>query len=155
MKTEIRTDHDPIHIILADDDDDDRLFFRDAIKEVKLNTVVIVVNDGVELMECLIKPDIHLPNLIFLDLNMPRKSGIECLKEIRSNSKLKNISIAIYSTSALEKDIDETFINGANIYIKKPNDFEALKDILTKVITINWQYHSLDLNKENFLFNIQ
>lgn len=86
---------------------------------------------------------------------MPRKSGIECLKEIRSNNKLKNLSIAIYSTSALEKDVEATFVNGANIYIKKPNDFEALKKILAKVITINWQYHTAGLNKENFLLYVE
>lgn len=147
--------HDALQIILADDDDDDRLFFKDAIEEVKVKTVVTMVNDGVELMDYLINPEIHLPNLVFLDLNMPRKSGMECLKEIRSNNKLKDLSIAIYSTSALEKDIEETFIKGANIYIKKPNDFEELKNILAKVITINWQYHTSGLNKENFLLNIQ
>ena len=147
--------HDALHILLADDDDDDRLFFKDAIEEVKVKTIVTMVNDGVELMNYLIKPEIHLPNLVFLDLNMPRKSGMECLNEIRSNNKLKDLSIAIYSTSALEKDIEEAFIKGANIYIRKPNDFEVLKNILTKVITINWQYHTSGLNKETFLLNIQ
>jgi len=147
--------HDALHILLADDDDDDRLFFKDAIEEVKVKTVVTMVNDGVELMDYLNKFDIQLPNLVFLDLNMPRKGGMECLKEIRSNNRLKDISIAIYSTSGLEKDIEETFVKGANIYIKKPNDFEVLKDILAKVITINWQYHTSGLNRENFLLNIQ
>ena len=80
---------------------------------------------------------------------------MECLKEIRSNHKLKDISIAIYSTSGLEKDIEESFIKGANIYIKKPNDFVELKNTLAKVININWQYHTSGLNKENFLLNIQ
>jgi len=147
--------HDALHILLADDDDDDRLFFKDAIEEVKVKTVVTMVNDGVELMDYLNKFDIQLPNLVFLDLNMPRKGGMECLKEIRSNNRLKDISIAIYSTSGLEKDIEETFVKGANIYIKKPNDFEELKNILAKVITINWQYHTSGLNRENFLLNIQ
>jgi CheY-like chemotaxis protein len=147
--------HDALHILLADDDDDDRLFFKDAIEEVKVKTVVNMVNDGVELMDYLNNSDTRLPHLIFLDLNMPRKGGMECLKEIRSNSKLKDLAIAIYSTSGLEKDIEETFVKGANIYIKKPNDFEELKSILAKVITINWQYHTSGLNKENFLLNIQ
>lgn len=147
--------HDALHILLADDDDDDRLFFKDAIEEVNVKTVVTMVNDGVELMDYLNKPEINLPNLIFLDLNMPRKGGMECLKEIRSNNKLKDLSIAIYSTSGLENDIEETFINGANIYIKKPIDFELLKNILTKVITINWQYHTSGLNRENFLLKIE
>lgn len=146
--------HDVLQILLADDDDDDRLFFKDAIEKVKVKTVVNMVNNGVELMEYLYNTDTRLPNLIFLDLNMPRKDGMECLKEIRSNHKLKDLTIAIYSTSALEKDIEETFVKGANIYIKKPNDFEELKSILDKVININWQYHTSGFNKENFLLNL-
>lgn len=150
--------HEELHILLADDDDDDRLFFKDAIEVVKVKTIVTMVNDGVELMDylnnSLIDSEMRLPNLLFLDLNMPRKDGMECLKEIRANSKLKDLSIAIYSTSGLEKDIEETFIRGANIYIKKPNDFEELKVILDKVININWQYHTSGFNKEHFLLNI-
>jgi len=147
--------HDALYLLIADDDDDDRLFFKEAIEASKVKTVLTMVNDGVELMNYLTKPEIHLPNLVFLDLNMPRKSGIECLIEIRNNNKFKDLSIAIYSTSAMEKDIEETFIKGANIYIKKPNDFQVLKNILAKVITINWQYHTSGLNKENFILNIE
>ena len=146
--------HDILHVLLADDDDDDRLFFKDAIEVVKVKTSVTMVNDGVELMDYLNDSETRLPNLLFLDLNMPRKDRMECLKEIRSNHKLKDLCIAIYSTSSLEKDIEETFIKGANIYIKKPNDFEKLKDVLEKVININWQYHTSGFNKENFLLNI-
>ena len=146
--------HEELYVLLADDDDDDRLFFKDAIDVVKVKTIVTMVNDGVELMDYLNDPDKRLPNLLFLDLNMPRKGGMECLKEIRSNSKLKDLSIAIYSTSGLEKDIEETFIKGANIYIKKPNDFDELKVILEKVININWQYHTSGFNKEHFLLNL-
>ncbi|MEO7175380.1 MAG: response regulator [Saprospiraceae bacterium] len=146
--------HDALHILLADDDDDDRLFFRDAIAEVKVKTIVSMVNDGVELMTRLNNPEISIPNLLFLDLNMPRKSGMECLREIRSNNKLKDLTIAIYSTSASEVDIEETFVKGANIYIKKPNDFEELKNILDRVITLNWQYHTAGLNRETFILNI-
>lgn len=146
--------HDELYVLLADDDDDDRLFFKDAIEKVKVKTVVNMVNDGVELMEYLNNSTTRLPNLLFLDLNMPRKGGMECLKEIRSNNELKDLSIAIYSTSGLEKDIEETFINGANIYIKKPNDFEELKKVLATVININWQYHTSGFNKENFLLNL-
>ena len=146
--------YDALHVLLADDDEDDRLFFKDAIDEVKVKTVVRIVADGVQLMEYLNKPDIHLPNVVFLDLNMPRKSGIDCLKEIRSNHKLKDLSIVIYSTSASEEDIEATFVKGANVYIKKPNDFNDLKRVLGQVLTINWQYHTSGLNKENFLLRL-
>jgi CheY-like chemotaxis protein len=144
----------PLHILLADDDEDDRLIFRDALNEVKVKTKVTMVNDGVQLMEYLQETEEELPHIVFLDLNMPRKGGIECLKEIRNDAKLKDLSIAIYSTSASEQDIEDTFIKGANIYIKKPNDFSTLVKVLGEVITINWQYHTSDLNKENFLLSI-
>ena len=77
-----------------------------------------------------------------------------CLKEIKSIERLKNISIAIYSTSASEEDIEETFVKGANVYIKKPSDFSVLKKILQEVITINWQYQTSGLNRDNFLLSI-
>ncbi|HUR30407.1 MAG TPA: response regulator [Saprospiraceae bacterium] len=144
----------PLHILLADDDEDDRLIFKEAINEVKIKTKLTIVNDGVQLMEYLEETDEDLPHIVFLDLNMPRKGGIECLKEIRSNGKLKDLSIAIYSTSASEEDIEDTFIKGANVYIKKPNDFNTLVKVLSEVITINWQYHTSDLNKENFVLSI-
>ncbi len=143
-----------IHIVLADDDEDDRLFFTDAFGELKMSTKVQTYNDGVELMNYLNQEDATLPNVLFLDLNMPRKNGIECLKEIKSNHKFNNIAIAIYSTSSSEEHIEETFVLGANIYIKKPNDFNALKKVLSDVITINWQYHTSGLNKDNFLLRM-
>ena len=144
----------PLHILLADDDEDDRLIFREAINEVKIKTKLTIVNDGVQLMQYLQETDEDLPHIVFLDLNMPRKGGIECLMEIRNDGKLKDLSIAIYSTSASEEDIEDTFIKGANVYIKKPNDFNTLVKVLSEVITINWQYHTSDLNKENFVLSI-
>ena len=144
----------PLHILLADDYEDDRLIFKEAINEVRIKTKLTIVNDGVQLMEYLQETEDELPHIVFLDLNMPRKGGIECLKEIRNDAKLKDLSIAIYSTSASEEDVEDTFIKGANVYIKKPNDFNTLVKVLAEVITINWQYHTSDLNKENFVLSI-
>jgi len=143
-----------LHILLADDDDDDRLFFKDAINELKVKTKVTLVNDGAQLMDYLNNVEVKVPNVIFLDLNMPIKGGMQCLNEIRSNSKFNEISIAIYSTSASDEDIEETFVKGANIYIKKPNEFAELKRVLSSVISLNWQYYTSGLNKQNFMFSI-
>ncbi len=143
-----------IHIILADDDEDDRLFFADAFEELKISTKVQTCNDGVELMNYLNKDESILPNVLFLDLNMPMKNGIECLDEIKANKRFDDIIIAIYSTSSSEEHIEETFVKGANIYIKKPSDFNELKKVLSYVVTLNWQYHTSGLNKDNFLFRM-
>lgn len=143
-----------ILITLADDDEDDRLFFTDAFDELKINTKVNTFKNGRELLNHLLQPEVILPNIIFLDLNMPILNGIDCLKEIKSNDKFKDIAIAIYSTSSSEQDVENTFVLGANIYIKKPSNFNELKKILSDVVTINWQYHTSGLNKDNFLLRM-
>lgn len=145
---------DYTYVVLADDDEDDRLFFTEAFEELKMQTKVDIYKDGVDLMNALNKLDSVLPNILFLDLNMPMKSGLECLKEIKSNQRFKDIAIAIYSTSASEEDIEDTFVNGANIYIKKPNNFNLLKKILSDVVMMNWQYQTNGLNKDNFLLRL-
>lgn len=145
---------DYTYVVLADDDEDDRLFFIEAFEELKIQTKVAIYKNGVELMQALNQLDAVLPNILFLDLNMPMKSGLECLKEIKSNTRFKDIAIAIYSTSASEEDIEDTFVNGANVYIKKPNNFNTLKKVLSDVVTMNWQYHTNGLNKDNFLLRL-
>lgn len=147
-------ENNPLFILLADDDDEDRLFFTEAFSELKIKTVVQTVNNGIELMKWLNEKDALLPHLLFLDLNMPLKDGLQCLKEIRSDEKLKNISIAIYSTSNNQKDIEETFINGANIYISKPSDFNTLKQVLEKAVITSYQYQKGDMSRENFLLKL-
>lgn len=146
--------NDYTHILLADDDEDDRLFFTDAFDELKMTTKVNTYNDGVYLMEYLTQNNIIIPHILFLDLNMPRKSGKECLLEIRKDERFNNMAIAIYSTSASEEDIEDTFVQGANIYIKKPNDFKKLKKILSSVVSTNWQYQTNSLNRDNFLLRL-
>lgn len=145
---------DIMNIVLADDDSDDRLLFEEAITEIDVNTKLDLFNDGKELMDYITLPDVILPEIVFLDLNMPIKNGMQCLKEIRDNATLKDLCVAIYSTSSSEQDIEETFVNGANIYINKPNSFSALKKIIEKIVKINWQYHTSALNRDNFLLRL-
>jgi CheY-like chemotaxis protein len=144
-----------LSILLADDDEDDRFFFKDAFEEIKIQTNLEFVHDGMQLMDYLMNPNNELPDILFLDLNMPKKTGKECLIEIKKTEHLKNIIIAIYSTSSSEEDIEDTFVQGANIYIKKPSDFNALKKIVNEVITVNWHYHTSGLNRDNFLLRLQ
>ena len=143
-----------LKIILVDDDEDDRLLFEDAIEELNMNTLLRSFCDGQEFMDHILVKDQEMPHLVFLDLNMPVKNGMQCLTEMRENNKLKYLSVAIYSTSSSERDIEQTFVKGANIYINKPNDFEKLKKAIKKVLKLNWQYQTSNLNRENFLLSI-
>ena len=143
-----------MNIVLADDDEDDRLLFDEAITEIDVKTKLSLFNDGKALMDYLVLPETVLPEIVFLDLNMPIKNGMQCLNEIRKHDKLKELCVAIYSTSSSEQDIENTFVNGANVYINKPNSFSALKKAIDKVLKINWQYHTSALNRDNFLLRL-
>lgn len=143
-----------LHIVLAEDDEDDRLFFKQAIEQIDIKTKLMIFRNGQELMDYLLVPDTVLPHLVFLDLNMPLKNGTECLEEIRRTDRLRSLVVAIYSTSSSEKDIENTFVLGANIFINKPNSFNELKKVVKKIIQINWHYQTSNLNLDNFLFRI-
>jgi CheY-like chemotaxis protein len=119
------------HILLAEDDADDRELFVEAFATINPSATIAVVENGEQLMDHLNRAD-HIPDCIFLDLNMPRKNGKECLMEIKGNERTENIPIIIYSTSLNTKDIDETFEGGASCFIRKPNRFKDLQALLNK-----------------------
>lgn len=144
--------NEKLHLVLAEDDQDDRLLFKKVFDSVKLENTLTVCEDGSGLMTYLNFTD-NLPHIIFLDLSMPGKSGMECLREIKRNPKLRDVTIAIYSSTAVPAVVSEAFMLGANVYIKKPDDFNDLKRILSEVIYINWQYVTDGLDKENFILN--
>ncbi|MGE5943507.1 MAG: response regulator [Flavobacteriales bacterium] len=143
-----------LNIILVDDDIDDRELFQEAILESGLEAKIIMFADGFNLIKHLRDSETSLPDIIFLDLNMPSMGGLECLNHIREIPGLSNITAVIYSTSSSERDIEATFLAGANIYINKPNNFETLKTILKKVLQLDWQYQTSILNRNNFFFRL-
>ncbi|MBP0903689.1 response regulator [Mariniflexile gromovii] len=142
------------NIILADDDEDDRMLFSEALEEISIQTTLSLFKHGQELLDYLFQPNVKLPNLIFLDINMPILNGIQCLTEIRNNSLFKDVFIAMYSTSSSEKDIEDSFQNGASVYINKPSCFNKLCEIVEKTLKVNWHEHTSNLNKDTFLLRI-
>lgn len=116
-----------ITIYLADDDEDDRQFFEDAIGELDDEISLETFNNGIDLLKALFDTAIKNPTLIFLDFNMPLMDGEECLREIRSSGRLKDIPVIIYSTSIDFSKAERFPEASANMYLKKPNNFSALK----------------------------
>jgi len=124
-------------IFLADDDDDDCLMFRDALKELGIESHLVIASDGAELMSTLDDTVPPPPYVIFLDLNMPRKNGFDCLKEMRRTPKLKDIPVVIFSTSCAVEIIDKTYHEGANYYVCKPNSFVNLKKTIDNIFSLD------------------
>lgn len=116
------------NVLLADDDEDDRLIFSEAIKDLPFPINLTTVSDGVALMRKITEWAGALPCVVFLDLNMPLKNGFECLKEIKGNPLLKKLKVVIYSTSYEPGIVHELFESGAEHYLRKPSEFNLLKD---------------------------
>ena len=122
-------------IFLADDDADDCFLFEDALKEVSQSTQLTVAHDGVELMQLLFNSTENLPSAVFLDLNMPRKNGFQCLAEIKQSEKLMFVDVVILSTSFHQDTADQLFKSGAKYCIRKPNDYNLLKVLINQVLS--------------------
>lgn len=129
----------PIKVLLAEDDIDDRYFFEKVLKSLPVSTELAIVEDGVKLMSYLAENSEKLPDILFLDLNMPRKNGTECLSEIKQNERLKHIPVIIFSTHKHGKDSDILYEKGAHYYIRKTDMIELAKDL----------HHILKLMVEN------
>ncbi len=135
----------PVMILIADDDEDDRLLTRQALEEAHLSNDVRFVEDGEELMEYLRRQGRYAgqdgraprPGLILLDLNMPKKDGRECLREIKADDDLRDIPVVVLSTSREEEDITRSYQLGVNSFISKPVTFTGLVDAL-KVMGRYW-----------------
>lgn len=131
----------PITILLVDDDEDDLFFAEKALNKSGLPNRTYSVRDGIELMDYLHQrgsfspKTAPLPDLILLDLNMPKMNGKEALKEIRSHKKFVHIPVILFTTSGSEEDIVEAYKLGANSYIRKPGDFKGLIEVMNTVKT--------------------
>ena len=144
-------DHE-IHILLAEDDVDDCLFFKEALAEIPITTRLTSVPNGEELMQLLNETEL-LPDILFLDLNMPRKNGYTCLLEIKESEKLKRLPVITLSTSFEDDLVNLVYKNGAQYYIRKPNNFFQLKHLIQSAITFAAQINSGQPAKENFVIS--
>jgi CheY-like chemotaxis protein len=141
-------------IALVDDDHEDRAIFEEAFEMVESKNSLRSFSSAEEFFEFITRKEASVPDLIFLDLNMPKINGIEMLKMIKNDVRLKNVSVAIYSTSSSQDNIETTLSLGANIYITKPVSFQALKAIISKVMKINWRFHNSKMNRSTFVLTV-
>jgi len=123
-----------LSILLADDDTDDCTFFKEAVNDLSMKNKLTTVHDGEKLMHLLNNESHVLPDVLFLDLNMPRKNGFECLAEIKRNKRLKDLHVVIFSTSFEQEVVNQLFESGAQHFIRKPSEFTQYKKIIQYTI---------------------
>lgn len=125
-----------INVLFTDDDADDLMLFEEAIKEIPRSVELCSVENGKQLLKIL--KDNYNPDFIFLDLNMPGKSGKDCLQEIKASPSFHDIPVIMYSTSSNTEDIESCYKIGADLYVVKPYLFRDIVKMLEKVFSIDW-----------------
>lgn len=129
--------HKTIDILLVEDNPADVRLTREALKDVKLLIRLDVVTDGVQAMEYLCRQgkyaDAPRPELIILDLNLPRKDGREVLEEIKADERLRRIPVVILTTSAAEEDVLRAYNLHANCYVTKPVNFDQFIKVVQSI----------------------
>jgi len=122
-------------ILLVDDDIDDCGFFEEQLKEIAPAVKLLCINETTHLL-------LHVselkPDLIFLDVDMPRKNGFDCLTELKKDPALSPIPIVIYSSSFLPRDIERAYRQGASLYVTKPAGLDDIKATVKAIIELNW-----------------
>jgi CheY-like chemotaxis protein len=145
-----------LNILLADDDTDDCHFFKVAVDELKLPTHLTAVHDGEQLMRLLANEANPLPHIVFLDLNMPRKNGFECLLEIKASQRLQHLPVIIFSTSLEQEVVNSLYENRAQYFIRKPADFTQFKKVIRQTfISIIVPQNSSQPAREDFVLTVQ
>jgi len=127
----------PIHILLVEDNEGDILLTTEAFENSKIVIQLSVVKDGKEATDFLINAgqyaDAEQPDLLLLDINLPKKNGHEVLKFIKGNEKLKHIPVIMLTTSSFENDIILSYKNYVNCYITKPVEVDTFLDVVSKI----------------------
>jgi CheY-like chemotaxis protein len=141
------------HVFITDDDEDDRLLFQEVVKELPYLVHLSMARDGEEAITMLNQLQ-ELPDVLFLDLNMPIKNGLDCLQEIKQSKKLKNLPVIIFSTSSYPRTINQTYDAGAHLYIRKPNDFLSFKRSIQYVLSVNWKEKFSPPPREEFVLTL-
>lgn len=140
-----------LNILLADDDTDDCIFFKEAVDELEVSALLTVVHEGEQLMQLLTNAGNKLPHVLFLDLNMPRKNGFECLSEIKQDKKLAPLPVIVFSTSHEQEVVNQLYLNGAKYFIRKPSEFNQFKRIIQYTVALIAKKDHAQPARENFV----
>lgn len=128
---------EPIHILMAEDNEGDIMLTKDAFANSKILVKLSIVKDGRQAIDFLTGQaqyaGVALPDLVMLDINLPKKNGHEVLKFIKENDKLKHIPVMMLTTSSFEKDITMSYQNHVNCYIVKPVEVDAFLAVITEI----------------------
>ena len=122
-------------IVFAEDDEDDQLHFKEVFYEIDADIQIVFVRDGNQLLQLLKN---FLPDLLFLDLEMPYKNGLECLVELRKNIAYNNLPVVICSSTMRPANIQTAYEMGAHLFLHKSSSYSDYSYCLKQILSLNW-----------------
>lgn len=143
-----------LNAIVVDDDEGNVVLLKNILKDLKITVKVQSFQNGKDLMKYLNNAEALIPEILLMNYNIPQKSILECLEEIKMDFRLSSMITGVYAESLSEEDVERIFVKGSNIYIKKPDNYKDLKRVISEVVTLNWQYHTSGLNKDNLILKV-
>jgi response regulator RpfG family c-di-GMP phosphodiesterase len=143
-----------LNVIVVEEDEGTQIFFRNIFADLKIKTKVIFFSDGKEGVDYLMSEDASVPEILFMNYNIPEKKSLELIDQVKENFRYNKMTTVLYSECLSEQEIEEIFVKGINVFMKKPDNYNNLKKAVSEIITVNWLYYTSGLNKENFIMKV-
>ncbi|WP_336691255.1 MULTISPECIES: response regulator [unclassified Chryseobacterium] len=145
---------DYLNIILVEEDEGKRIFFENIFKDSKIAIRANVLHHIQSALQLLAEEDIPTPEILCISKDLTEKYASEFLSEIKGDIKFNDTILVIYSDNFKNEDKDEFLVNGANIVMELPDNYNDMKKIVNEIIAINWQYHTSGFNRNNFIMKL-
>lgn len=143
-----------LNVIVVEEDEGNQVFFKNIFEDLKIKTNVLFFSSGKEVTDHLMKKDILIPEILFMNYDIQENNSLPYIDEIKEDVRCNKMTTVLCSGQLSDDEIEEFFIKGINIFMKKPDNYTNMKKAVSEIITINWQYYTSGLNKENFIMKI-
>lgn len=140
--------------IVIDSNKSNLAFFRKIFDDVKIKTKAVFFSDQNEIAGYMMNGEIVAPEILFINYDYYMNNSWNIIDELKDDFGLYQMTIVMYSEWLSDQEIEEMFVKGVNVFMKKPGNYDNLKKSVSDIITVNWQYYTSGLNKDNFIMKV-
>lgn len=143
-----------LNVVLIDHDEGNHVFFSTIFQDLRIDIKFQAFFSDAALMQYLNRDSTPVPDVLFMNYDMPGNNAMDCLDEIKSNERCSSMTVAIYSDLISSTEEEEIFVRGANVFMRKPALYQDLKKRVTEIMAVSWQYYTCGLNKDYFIMKV-
>ncbi len=143
-----------LNVVLKDHNAGNHIFFSTIFRDLKIDIKFQAFSSEADLMQYLNRKSAPVPDVLFMNYDMPENDALDCLDEIKSNERYSTMTVAVYSEQVSSAEEEEIFVRGANVFMRKPALYQDLRKRVNEIMAVSWQYHTCGLNKDNFIMKV-